>query len=72
MIGFIFIVVVLLMAAGSVAVLLRGQGMLFVDPQPSYFIVEDEEPVARRAFYYPPRDHTQVYTEMLDKTRNLG
>ena len=63
----LFIVLVLLLLAGAVAIFVNGRGAMFIDPQPSYYIVEDEEePVGRRAFYYPP-----IYQEMLDNTRNL-
>lgn len=43
MMGVLFIVIVLLMAVGFIVILIRGRGMLFVDPQPSYYIVNEED-----------------------------
>lgn len=43
MMGVLFTIIVLLMAVGFTAILARGRGMLFVDPQPSYYIVDEED-----------------------------
>jgi hypothetical protein len=73
MIGWVFVIVVLLMFVGAIAIFWHGRGVVFVDPQPSYYIVEDEEPVGRRALrYYPPRDHRPLYKEMVDRLGSLG
>lgn len=74
MMGVLFIIIVVLMVVGFTIILIRGRRMVLVDPQPDYYIVEDEEvPVGRRTWYYPPqhRDPAPVYQEMLDTTKEL-